>query len=58
MKKILQITNWERYKKSVEGQEVITLFNRLCTPECAAEEMLTAIKQFNPELAHNTSEKE
>lgn len=58
MKKILQKTNWERYKKSSEGQEVIALFNHLCTLECTIEEMLEAIKRFNPRFSQNWSTKE
>ena len=58
MKKILQKTNWERYKKSTEGQEVISLFNHLCTPECTAKEMLDAIIRFDSNAAKNWSKKE
>lgn len=58
MKKILQKTNWERYKNSTEGQDVIALFNHLCTPECTINEMLNAIERFNPNFGHNWSKKE
>ncbi len=57
MKKILK-TNWERYKNSIEGKEVIALFNNLAEPECTAEEMLAVIKRFNPVFAKNTTAKE
>ena len=57
MKKILK-TQWERYKRSPEGQEVIALFDHLGSPECSLEEMLDAIKRFDPELARNISKKE
>lgn len=57
MKKILK-TNWERYKNSSEGQEVIAAFNRITTPECTPEDMLAIIKRFNPEFSKNTSKKE
>ena len=57
MKKILK-TNWERYKNSSEGQEVIGLFNYMTTPECTPEEMLTIVKRFNPVFAKNTTAKE
>ena len=57
MKKILK-TNWERYKNSSEGKEVIALFNRMTTPECTPEQMLTIVKRFNPVFAKNTTAKE
>ena len=57
MKTILK-TNWERYKKSSEGKEVIALFNHLTTPEATVEDMLEMIKRFNPEFSKNTSKKE
>lgn len=57
MKKISK-SNWERYKKSPEGQEVIALFNHLTTPEATVEDMLAVIKRFNQEFCRNTSKKE
>lgn len=57
MKKILK-TNWERYKNSVEGKEVIALFNHLTESVCTAEEMLAIIKRFNPTFAKNNSTKD
>lgn len=57
MKKILK-TNWERYKKSPEGKEVIAIFNHLTTSEATVEEMLEVIKRFDPEFSKNTSKKE
>ena len=58
MKKILQKTNWERYKNSTEGQEVIALFNHLCSEECTIADMLNAIRRFNPGFIQNWSKKE
>lgn len=58
MKKILQKTNWERYKKSSEGQETIALFNHICTPECTSKDMLEAIKRFNSFFTQNWGKKE
>jgi len=46
MKKILK-TNWERYKRSEEGQKVISLFNHLTTPKCTSTDMFNAIKLFD-----------
>ena len=57
MKKILR-TNWERYKNSEEGKNVIAQFNRLTSLECTAEEMYAIIKRFNPIFAQNTTTKE
>lgn len=57
MKKISK-SNWERYKKSPEGQEVIALFNHITTPKATVEDMLAVIKRFNPEFSRNTSKKE
>ena len=57
MKRILK-TNWERYKNSSEGQEVIEQFNRLTTSECKIEDMLAVVKRFNPEHARNISKSE
>ena len=58
MKKILQKTNWERYNRSAEGQEVISLFNHLCSPECTANEMLEAILRFDSNALQNLGKKE
>ena len=58
MKKILQKTSWERYKKSSEGQETIALFNNICTPECTSKDMFEVIKRFNPFFTHNWGKKE
>ncbi|MBO5631185.1 MAG: hypothetical protein J5965_19115, partial [Aeriscardovia sp.] len=57
MKKILK-TNWERYKNSEEGKNVIAQFNRLTSLECTAEEMYAVIKRFNPLFARNSTDKE
>ena len=57
MKKILK-TNWERYKNSPEGKEVIEMFNHLTTPEATPEDMYEVIKRFDPEYTRNSSKKE
>ena len=51
-------TNWERYKNSEEGKNVIAQFNRLTSLECTAEEMYAVIKRFNPLFARNSTDKE
>ena len=51
-------TNWERYKNSEEGKNVIAQFNRLTSLECTAEEMYAVIKRFNPLFARNSTGKE
>ena len=57
MKKISK-TTWNRYKESAEGKEVISLFEKVKSPDSTAEEILEIAKRFDPQFFNNTSKKE
>lgn len=57
MKKISK-NNWERYKKSPEGQNAIAQFEKMLSTDSSVDEIVEVAQQFAPEYFKNLGKKD